>query len=120
MLSSDKNIETIAQLAEAVKRYVRLQSEYVKLDVIDKVVRLVTAAALAFVTLLIILFILVFLSMALVNALTPCLCSVAACSVVAGVYLLVLILVLLNRRRWIEKPLVRFLANLLLNDVNDK
>ena len=40
MLSSDKNVETIAQLIEVLKHYLGLQTEYLKLDVIDKVVRL--------------------------------------------------------------------------------
>ena len=47
MLSSDQNVETIAQLIEALKHYLGLQTEYVKLDVIDKVVRLLTTATLA-------------------------------------------------------------------------
>ena len=47
MLSSDKNVESIAQLIEVLKHYLGLQTEYVKLDVIDKVVRLLTVAALA-------------------------------------------------------------------------
>ena len=37
MLSSDKNVENIGQLAELLKHYLGLQTEYVKLDVIDKV-----------------------------------------------------------------------------------
>ena len=40
MLSSDKNVETIAQLVEVLKHYLGLQKEYLKLDVIDKVVSL--------------------------------------------------------------------------------
>ena len=55
MLSSDKNVETIAQLIEVLKHYLGLQTEYAKLDAIDKVVRLLTAAALAIVFILIIL-----------------------------------------------------------------
>ena len=35
MLSSDKNVETIAQLAEIVKHYLGIQTEYLKLDVVD-------------------------------------------------------------------------------------
>ena len=46
MLSSDKNIETIAQLIEAVKSYLGHQAEYLKLDMVDKVVRVLTGAAL--------------------------------------------------------------------------
>ena len=37
MLSSDKNVESIAQLIEILKHYLGLQTEYLKLDVIDKV-----------------------------------------------------------------------------------
>ena len=50
MLSSDKNVETIAQLIEVLKHYFELHKEYLKLDVIDKVVRLL--AGINFVILL--------------------------------------------------------------------
>ena len=65
MLSSDKNVENIAQLIEVLKHYLGLQTEYVKLDAIDKVVRLVTAAALAIVFILVIVAVLTYLSFAL-------------------------------------------------------
>ena len=42
MFSNDNNVETIGQLVERLKRYIGLQAEYVKLDVIEKVVRLLT------------------------------------------------------------------------------
>ena len=43
MFSTDKNIETIAQLIEVVRHYIGLQTKSMKLDVIDKIVRLITA-----------------------------------------------------------------------------
>ena len=43
MFSSDKNIETIGQLIEAIRHYIGLQTKYAKLDVIEKIVRLLTA-----------------------------------------------------------------------------
>lgn len=36
MFSNDKNVETIGQLVEVLKHYIGLQSEYMKLDVVDK------------------------------------------------------------------------------------
>lgn len=36
MFSNDNNVETIAQLVEVLKHYIGLQSEYVKLDVIEE------------------------------------------------------------------------------------
>ena len=41
MLSSDKNVESIARLVEMLKDYIGLQKEYMKFSVIDKLVRLV-------------------------------------------------------------------------------
>ena len=46
MLSSDKNIETITQLVEMVKHNFELRKEYAKLDVVEKVVRLLSDTVL--------------------------------------------------------------------------
>ncbi len=115
MISSDKNIETIAQLAESLKHYVGVQSEYVKLDIIEKVVRLLTLTAMALVVVLTLLLMLIYLSFAAAYALAPMTGTVGAFCIVAGFYLLLLILFVFNRRKWVEKPLVGFLADLLLN-----
>ncbi len=116
MISSDKNIETIAQLAESLKHYVGVQSEYVKLDIIEKVVRLLTLTAMTLVVVLTLVLMLIYLSFAIAYALVPLTGYVGAFCIVAGFYLLLLILFLFNRRKWVEKPLVKFLANLLLNN----
>ena len=64
MLSSDKNVESIAQLIEVLKHYLGLQTEYVKLDLIDKVVSLLTAAALAIIFFMIIIAVFFYFSFA--------------------------------------------------------
>ena len=87
MLSSDNNIETIAQLVESAKRYIGVKSEYVKL---------------------------VYVSFAIAYALAPVVGTVWAFVIVAGVYLLLLILFVIKRRNWIEKPLVHFLSQVFL------
>ena len=115
MLSSDKNVETIAQLIEVLKHYLGLQTEYVKLDVIDKVVRLLTAAALAILFLLIIVAVLMFFSFALAFFLANYTGIPLAFLIVALLHLLIFLLFLAHRRNWIEKPLVHFLASLLLS-----
>jgi len=115
MLSSDKNVETIAQLIEVLKHYLGLQTEYVKLDVIDKVVRLLTAAALAIIFILIIIAVLMFFSFALAFWLENFMSTSLAFFIVAILHLLLFILLLAFRKSWIEKPLVHFLANLLLS-----
>ena len=115
MISSDNNIETIAQLVEAAKRYIGVKSEYIKLDIIEKVVRLLTLTAVTLVALLLVLLMLIYISFAVAYALSNVVGMVWAFMIVAGIYLLLLILFVYNRRKWIERPLVRFLADLLLN-----
>lgn len=112
MLSSDKNVETIGQLAEVVKHYLGLQKEYVKLDVIDKVVRLLTAAALFIVFFLIVIAVMMFFSFGLAHWLSAFMGLPKAFFLVAGIHLVLLILFIIFRKTWIEKPLVRFLVNL--------
>jgi cell division protein FtsW (lipid II flippase) len=115
MLSSDKNVETIAQLVEALKDYLSNQSEYIKLDMIDKFVRMVTALALTVVMLLLGVAVLFYLSFAFVYWLEPLTGIALAFCIVSAGFLLLLILIYLFRKPWIERPLVRFLANTLLS-----
>ena len=115
MFSSDTNGESIAQLVESVKSYVGLQGEYLKLDVIQKVVRLVTALTLAIVLLLLGIAFLFYLSFACVYWLEPLTGTALAFFLVALFFLMLLILVFFNRKSWIERPLVRFLADVLIN-----
>lgn len=115
MLSSDKNVENIGQLVQLLKNYVELQKEYLKLDVIDKIVRLITALTLTIVLLLLGIAVLFYLSFACVYWLEPLTGTGLAFFIIAIFFLALLILVFLNRKTWIERPLVRFLADILLN-----
>ena len=116
MLSSDQNVETIAQLIEALKHYLGLQTEYVKLDVIDKVVRLLTTATLAILLFLILIVVLLFASLGLAFWLSKHIGLTSAFMAVAALHAFVLLLIYAFRRPWIERPLVRYLARLLLKD----
>lgn len=116
MLSSDKNVETIAQLVEIIKHYLGLQKEYLKLDVIDKIVRLLTFAALVVVFSVLLVAVLMYLSFAIAFWLASYMGTALAFLVVGGIHLLLIIIVFIYRKKWIEKPLVRFLANLLLEN----
>ena len=114
MFSNDKNVETIGQLAEVIKHYIGLQTEYVKLDVIEKVVRLLTVAVMTLILSLLLIFVLIYLSFAAANAMEPITGSAVAFSIVAAFYLIILVLFVTFRKKWIERPLVKFLASLLM------
>ena len=114
MFSTDKNIETIAQLIEVVRHYIGLQTKYMKLDVIEKIVRLLTALIMVAVLSILFFIGIIYLSFAAVYALEPTLGTAAAFAAVAGAYFVVLILFVVFRKKWIERPLVRFLASMLM------
>ena len=115
MLSSDKNVETFAQLIEVLKHYLGLQAEFVKLDVIDKVVRLLTAAALAIFFCFIIIAVIIFFSFALAYWLANYTGPALAFMIVGVTHLLLFLAIIYFRKPWIEKPLVHFLASILLS-----
>ena len=115
MFSNDKNIETIGQLVDTFKHYIGLQQEYVKLDVIEKVVKLLTVLVVGTVIGLLLCIVLVFLSIMLAYAIAPVLGNVAAFAIIAGIYALLLLLFVIFRHRWVEKPLVKLLADILLS-----
>ena len=115
MLSSDKNVASIAQLIEVLRDYVGLQKEYLKLSIIEKAVRLVTALVLAIVFIILGVAVLFYLSFAAVYWLAPFVGLALAFLLVALFFFLLLILVFRNRKSWIERPLVRFLADIFIN-----
>ena len=115
MFSSDKNVETISQLIEMVKHNIELRTEYVKLDVVEKVVRLLSATALALLLAIIIAAIVLFASASAAVWLSEFIGLTWSLLAVAGFYTLLLLLVYGSRKSWIERPLVKYLSRLLLN-----
>ena len=115
MLSSDKNIDNVGRLATLLKRYIGLQKEYLKLDAIDKSVRLIQALVGVFVTVVIIGMIIIMLSIAAAFGLAHWVGAAWAFCIIAALYLILLITFFIKRSKWIEQPLVRFLSDLFLN-----
>lgn len=114
MLSSDKNVETLTQLIEILKHNIELRTEFLKLDVTARVVRLLGAAALAVVLFLILLAVILFASLAVVMWLAQSMGIAAALAAAAAFYTFILIIVYACRKPWIERPLVKFLSDVLL------
>ena len=114
-IEDDKNVETFAQLIESFKHYLGLQAEYVKLDVIDKVARLITAAALAFIFCFLLITVVLFASFAFAFWLENFIGMGWSFIIVTALHLLGFYLVIHYRKSWIEKPIVHFLAEVLLS-----
>lgn len=116
VFSNDQNVETIAQLIEVIKHYIGLQSEYVKLDVIDKVVRLLTMLVLIAVFGILLVIAIIYFSFAAAYALSDAIGSLpGAFAIVGAFYLVVLFVFIRLRMTIIERPLVHFLASILMS-----
>lgn len=114
MFSTDKNIETISQLITLIKKHVGLQGEYLKLDITEKTVRLITALLLFLILMFIFIAILTYLSFAAAFAMAPTLGNTAAFVIIALAYIVMFILCLTFKKKLIERPLVKFIASLLM------
>ena len=115
MFSNDKNVETIAQLIEVLKHYIGLQSEYVKLDVIEKVVRLITVVTLLGILTASIMMIIIFGSFAAAYAMGSSLGMATSFCIVAAFYIALFLLIFAFRKQWIERPVIRILTSILMD-----
>ena len=116
MFSNDNNVETIAQLVEVLKQYIGLRAEYLKLDVIEKVVRLLTVIAIVVTFTTVLLISLIYLSFSAVYALQPLVESLTiAFLIVGGAYLFLLFVFFLFRKPHIERPFFLLLGVILLS-----
>ena len=92
MLSSDKNVATIVELVAELKTYFELKKDYLKVDLVEKVVKLVTALAVAVTLLIITVAVLFYFSMAAVYWMAPFVGQAAAFAIMALFFLLLLVL----------------------------
>lgn len=115
MLSNDKNVESIATLVETLKDYVVLQKNYLKYDVVEKLIRLSAALLLAFFIFGLVFAVVFYLSFALVYWMASTTGVAGGFAIVSGFYFLLLFLIYNKRKTWIEQPLVRTLTGILLD-----
>ncbi len=108
------------QLWQQVKDYIKLQVDYSKLTVAEKLTILLSRIILIVVALLLGASILLLLSAALVVALTGIVGETwVACLIVAAIYLLLLLIVFALKSHLITNPMARFISKLLINPTID-
>lgn len=118
MFSTDKNIETIVQLIDALKHQGTIRLELLKLDATAKIVKLLTTIIAIAVLLVLLTAALLFLSLAasfFIGSLIDSIILGFLC--VALFYILLFIIILSKRKSWIERPLVKIFASILLEKV---
>jgi len=119
MINPQKPAENFQQLYDEVKKYVSLQTEYVKVEFVEKLtVLLSTILIISLITILVIIA-LFYLLFSLAYAVEPIVGSLSiSFALIAGVYVILIGILILLRKRIIINPLVKFLSNLFLTKTN--
>lgn len=117
MFADDKSIENFQQLFFEFKKYLELQKEYTKLDLIEKLTILLSTLIMVLVLVILSMVALFYLLFALAYVLEPLVGGLmTSFAIIAGVNILLIIAVIIFRKQLIISPMVNFLANLFLND----
>ena len=119
MFSDDKSIETIQQLFLEFKDYLKLQKDYTKLELTEKLTILLSTLVLVFILITVGVMALFYFSFMLVYVLATTTGSFAAGYAIIGAALILIALLIYRfRTMLIFQPMVNFLARLFLDDSN--
>ena len=117
MFANDKSIDNQTELFKEVKKYLKLQGEYVKLDLVEKLTILLSTLTLIFVLIILGTMAAFYLSFMLVYVLASATGSlVAGYAIIGGILILLAFIIYRLRQKLIFQPMVNFLARLFLDD----
>ena len=117
MFANDRSIDNLTELFKEVKKYLKLQGEYVKLDLVEKLTILLSTLTLIFVLIILGTMAAFYLSFMLVYVLASATGSlVAGYAIIGGILILLAFIIYRLRQKLIFQPMVNFLARLFLDD----
>ena len=117
MFANDKSIDNLTELFKEVKKYLKLQGEYAKLDLVEKLTILLSTLTLIFVLIILGTMAAFYLSFMLVYVLASATGSlVAGYAIIGGILILLAFIIYRLRQKLIFQPMVNFLARLFLDD----
>ena len=121
MFANENSINNLESLVKEIKKYIELQGQYIKLDIVEKLTVLLSTLILILILIVLGMMALFYFSFMLVYALEPVVGSlIGAYAVIGGVILLLGAAVYRMRKQWIFQPMVNFLAKLFLEDTTEK
>lgn len=108
------NQSSVVSLWERLKEFITLKYEYTRLTLAEKLTLLLWVVSMSLIALFMVTFAVFFLSMALSHWLSESMGLVWSSMIVAGVYLLVLLLIFALRKPLIINPISRFISRLFI------
>lgn len=118
MFANDKSIDNLQDLFKEFKKYLELQGQYLRLDVIEKLTILLSTLVLIFVLITVGVMALFYFSFMLVYFLASTVGMVAGFAIVGAILIVIAWIIYHFRVPLIFQPMVNFLARLFLEDAN--
>lgn len=116
MFSKENGINSFKDLFQEIKKYLELQKDYAQLHLIEKLTRLFSVIMLVFLLVSLAMIALFYLMFTLVYLLNSWIDSLALCfGIVTLTVLIIATLIFVLRKTLIEQPIVKYLANLIIN-----
>lgn len=115
MINTKEPVEDFQQLYAEVKKYIELQTEYIKVEFVEKLTILLSTLVILTVAIVLVIAALFYLFFSLAYALVPLVGSLAiSFCIISGIYVFLIILLFAFRKSIVINPLVRFLSKLFL------
>ncbi|MEJ8764008.1 LPXTG cell wall anchor domain-containing protein [Phocaeicola sp. HCN-40430] len=119
MFSQDKSIDNLESLVKEMKKYIELQGEYLKFDLVEKLTVLLGTLILILLITVLSMMAVFYFSFMLVYALEPITGSLTGSyAMIGGIILLLAFLIYIYRKKLIFQPMVNFLSHLFLDNPN--
>ncbi len=119
MFSQDKSIDNLESLVKEMKKYIELQGEYLKFDLVEKLTILLGTLILILLITVLSMMAVFYFSFMLVYALEPITGSLTGSyAMIGGIILLLASLIYMYRKKLIFQPMVNFLSHLFLDNPN--
>lgn len=118
-MAENNKLESIEQLYEEGKKLFKLEADYLRLELVEKMTILISTLILILILLILGMVALFYLSFTLAYKLEQILGSLTwSYAIISGFILLLMLIVFMFRRKLIINPLTRFLSGLFLGGKN--
>ena len=119
MFSDDQNIDNLQQLYADIKKYIILQKDYTKLEIVEKMTILISTFTMVLILVVLGMIALFYLLFAFAHFLAPMVGGLQySFVIITGITFLLMAIAYFFRKKLFINPMVNFLANLFLNDSN--
>ena len=121
MFSDNHNIDNLQQLYTDIKRYILLQKEYTKLEIVENMAILISTLTMIFILIILGMIALFYLMFALAYLLESYVGGLAnSFGIITGIVALLMLIAYLLRKKLLINPMVNFLGHLFLNDNSEE